>query len=246
MIFLVLGMHKSGTTLVAQTLHRSGISMGWDITDEHFAYRGNHCESPLVNLINDRLLTSEGLLSSDILSGIASPASEDILHDLEEYINRQSQNSKDWGIKDPRMCLTYPVWADQIPQHKLLVIFRTPCEVNLHYLQKSPRRKMLTQFWKSFRVWSVYNKAILEILETKDVNDYIVFEYGQLMQSDQLFARLENFVGVELADLRDPQQYHQKLTDKVVFSKLCRFVFFLNVFGVKRIWTQLQRLAESA
>jgi hypothetical protein len=30
MIYVVLGMHKSGTTLVSQLLHQSGISMGED------------------------------------------------------------------------------------------------------------------------------------------------------------------------------------------------------------------------
>ena len=28
MVFVLLGMHKSGTTMIAQTLHHSGIDMG--------------------------------------------------------------------------------------------------------------------------------------------------------------------------------------------------------------------------
>lgn len=35
MIYIVLGMHKSGTTLVASLLYKSGVNMGHDITDEH-------------------------------------------------------------------------------------------------------------------------------------------------------------------------------------------------------------------
>lgn len=41
MIFVVLGMHKSGTTLVSQILHHSGIPMG-DGFDENVTYDGGN------------------------------------------------------------------------------------------------------------------------------------------------------------------------------------------------------------
>jgi hypothetical protein len=44
MICVFLSMHKSGTTLVSEILHHSGINMGDDI-DEHVSYdRGNKYE----------------------------------------------------------------------------------------------------------------------------------------------------------------------------------------------------------
>ena len=33
-IYVVLGMHKSGTTLVSQTLHKSGVSMGPEFDED--------------------------------------------------------------------------------------------------------------------------------------------------------------------------------------------------------------------
>jgi hypothetical protein len=243
MIFIVLGMHKSGTTLIAQSLHRSGINMGWDITEEHFTYRGNHCESPRVNQINDRLLDSIGKLSYEITSSPPRQTDPATIADLQAFIRKQNALTPRWGIKDPRLCFTYPVWSAHLPPHKLIVIFRSPCEVALHYLERAPRREKLSRYWKALRAWGRYNANILEILHQKDAQELIVFEYGRLMRSDDLFDRFFDFVGMDLVDMRDPDKYHQRLNNKSFHRFLCRQIFNWNLFDIRTIMSQLENLA---
>ena len=53
--FIILGMHKSGTTLVSQMLHQSGIAMVSDVDDRSYD-QGNHFERLSTNMLNKQLL----------------------------------------------------------------------------------------------------------------------------------------------------------------------------------------------
>ena len=61
MIYVVLGMHKSGTTLVAKMLHASGINMGESIDESADYSAGNHYERQSTAELNHVLL--EGCLT---------------------------------------------------------------------------------------------------------------------------------------------------------------------------------------
>ena len=55
MIYLVLGMHKSGTTLLSKTLSASGIEMGC-ITNCDYDNKGGLVECPETQSLNMELL----------------------------------------------------------------------------------------------------------------------------------------------------------------------------------------------
>lgn len=55
MIYVIMGMHKSGTSLIAETLHKSGINMGY--FDEQLSYdEANHYERWHTSELNHYLL----------------------------------------------------------------------------------------------------------------------------------------------------------------------------------------------
>ena len=51
MIYIILGMHKSGTTLISQILHKSGINMG-NFNEDVSYDQGNKYERPASQKIN--------------------------------------------------------------------------------------------------------------------------------------------------------------------------------------------------
>src|SRR5687767_9519465 len=97
MIYVILGMHKSGTTLVAKALHRSGIPMV-DAEDTSRSYRdGNHYERESFNEVNYDLLGCRGVHSLKIELGTPLRGSPELRERASQLIRLQAQREEDWG-----------------------------------------------------------------------------------------------------------------------------------------------------
>lgn len=203
MIHVVLGMHKSGTTLVSQILHHSGITMV-EAVDESISYdAGNQWEREATKAVNHALLGSEGRYSLEARRRGPIVASPDIHKRMEGIIATCGERGADWGFKDPRTCLTYDAWAGVLPEHRITVVYRRPEEAWAHYWASTKGRRRLKVFREFLPCWCEYNAAILDVLRTTAM-PWIVVCYSRLMERDDAFRRLEAFVGRPLADRRQP------------------------------------------
>lgn len=231
MIYVVLGMHKSGTTLVAQILHKSGINMGE--LDESLGYdEDNKYERHQAQELNRALL--DGYLIPPVrflLRRSSLPTYDQAGYrpnsDSQALVRyaalRQSLAEKDhralrslveacearydhWGMKDPRTCLTYAAWRAVLPEHRIIVVYR-------HYSQLLSRYRVNNwQIPRLFRIlnsWTLHNSAILEALSTANV-PYVVLSYERLMEDDGEFRRLQAFTGSALVDARDRSLYRHR------------------------------------
>ena len=141
MIYVVLGMHKSGTTLVARTLHESGIIMGQKFSPSA-SYSDSKYEAKWPQLINDEILgASRDLLSLHVNSNLLpnGAISKDIQNHMSEGIAKMDAAYDNWGFKDPRAALTYRYWKKVLPPHKVIVIYRDPVEVWRRYSRVTRR-----------------------------------------------------------------------------------------------------------
>jgi len=213
MITIVLGMHKSGTTLVSQILHESGIPMV-DF-DEAVGYdEGNKYERLETHDINIEMLgydyKEHSLNISRIIEGPERVKPETVtkMERLVETLNRQY---RDWGFKDPRTCLTYSVWKTVISKHKLIIIFRNPMELWLHYKPKRFYKsfKSLAICWKALQGWQIHNLEILKVLQSGQEECFVV-EYSHLMKDERYFNVLSEFMGRKLCDARKTGLYRSK------------------------------------
>ena len=210
MIYVILGMHKSGTTLVSQILHHSGINMG-DI-DTHVSYdRGNKYERASVVALNMEIL---GLKDHGII-GFKVPDKLELTrgqHDRMRAIIRDCNKAYiDWGFKDPRTALTYPVWASELPEHKIIAVYRPIAEIwprfrfePKHHAYKNPYRA-----WLLVKRWCEHNSRILSYLRSTG-SEFIVLSYPDFMAGDAEFKRLQGFVGMELNDKRSKDLYRSR------------------------------------
>lgn len=204
MIDVVLGMHKSGTTLVAETLHHAGIDM-MDAVDAAQGYDdGNKWERESTKEINHAMLGSAGTHSLQVSARRGLAVSAETIDRMRRLVGDLSARHAAWGFKDPRTCLTYEAWSGVLPEHRLIVVYRLPEEGWAHYWSAAggPARKLgvLRRF---LGAWCEYNAAILAILE-RATAPAVVLHYTRLMHGDEEFRRLERFVGRRLADRRIP------------------------------------------
>lgn len=210
LIYVVLGMHKSGTTLVSQILHSSGIDMGEFDPGVNYD-RGNKYERA------ESLALDLDILGTDSYRVIDLPPLEHAVlsaaqrERMVSIIDACEEEHEDWGMKDPRMCLTYPLWADELPPHRLIVVFRDPTQIWQRFKWKgkqrlviNPRRAYIYQ-----EMWVRHNRSILEILRSSD-RESVVLGYHELMTDDREFARLQAFAGRSLHDVRKPELYRSR------------------------------------
>lgn len=213
MIYVVLGMHKSGTTLVSKLLHRSGINM-IETPDNGLSYEeGNTFERDATKRLNNEILGSHGVSSLDAICLPDITLSSELRQHMRAVVDGCGAAYDDWGFKDPRTCLTYPLWKEVLPDHKLIIVYRGLGEVQRHYLGRDWRRKMLHTFsisWKAVRTWSTYNARILEYVRASDV-PYLALNYAELMANDAELVRLAGFLNRDIEDVRDVRHYRHRI-----------------------------------
>lgn len=134
MQIFVLGMHRSGTSAVTRLINMMGASLGpahliggpaadnpkgfWERTD--------------VSDLNDDLLQEIDCRWDDVAN--LSPQSFDRLWP-EPLLDRIQQSlflldtQRPWVLKDPRLCLTLPVWQRYLEVPVCILTYRSPAEV---------------------------------------------------------------------------------------------------------------------
>ncbi|MDJ0753845.1 MAG: sulfotransferase [Ardenticatenaceae bacterium] len=263
MVYVILGMHKSGTTLVTEMLHQSGINMG--NFDSALTYDQNNK--------SERHETQN--LNRDFLHGLLIPPTDYLLRrpfrpDVDRAGYRRNKDSiaiirvkaldqriktaqpprtwretaveldqkfEEWGFKDPRTCLTYPIWEQILPSHKIIVVYR-------HYNQLIQRYKVKRwDIFKLFRVlhgWTIYNQKILQAARHSSYPTLFI-NYEQLMTAQSEFERLCHFVGRPLIDMRKPQLYRNRAVNREGFASLIRLLTPLLTVHPDALYSRLEK-----
>ena len=133
---LVLGMHRSGTSVATQVV----ASLGLEVGDEDLlmgpapSNQGGHWEVTHLTELNDDLLRELGgrwsappAVPPERLAALAADTWGERACDALEH----SFATGDWVWKDPRLCLLLPFWRPVIADDALtaIVVLREPAEV---------------------------------------------------------------------------------------------------------------------
>ena len=162
---IVIGMHRSGTSLVARLLNDLGIHMGHNLSRD--------AESIFFQKINRRIYKSadsnwgniEGLLESmederfiekevEKVHEILFPQKSflGLNHGVAQHFTPAIWSSlmkgEDvwWGWKDPRTTLTFPIWLRVFPNARVLHIIRSGIDVAISTHRRSLKQQ--GKFWK--------------------------------------------------------------------------------------------------
>lgn len=158
---IVLGMHRSGTTLLVNILQQLDIFMGKDLQ--------NDLESRYFLYWNNWMLGRNGL-SWDHPCGIEQFLSH---QNLVDQLTKKIQNhwnsfrssafwggykkNKNWGWKDPRALLFLPIWSQVFPDAIYIYIKRNGVDVAAS-LQKRCVRLSHNNIYPAFRQRTVQTK----------------------------------------------------------------------------------------
>ncbi len=129
-ITIVIGMHRSGTSLAAHVLHRLGIGMSEDnrISSDN---RKGHWERPAIVAFHDRILKVFGRDWFDPRHSLALPAEwwhhpevRSIRSEMAAWLKQTFAGRGHVGFKDPRTARLLPLWDGLCEELKL-----EPCYV---------------------------------------------------------------------------------------------------------------------
>jgi len=244
-VFCVLGMHRSGTSLLTGLLNRLGVNLGSErhlMPADEYNSRG-YWEHSGITSLNEEILGRLGGTWDEpppFPPGWERAAAMD---DLKQRARRMIQDSftdaRTWGWKDPRSCLTLPFWQQLLPDMRYLVCLRNPVDVAL-----SLERPHHFSAQKSSRLWFAYSSSALT--HSVGRSRLIVFHEDLMADCIGELQRMASFIGrpgrVKQADVqetarafvaRDLQHYRTSLVKAMLDSRIDRRARAL--YGAQRI-----------
>src|SRR6185312_8619760 len=136
-VLLVLGMHRSGTSATARVVNLLGANLGDNLVKPGPDNPDGFWEHVEAVRINDALLEGLGRTWYDMREmprdWLDTPTAGEALGQIEALIRKDFQPDALWAIKDPRMCLTAPLWIKALQaldyEVDCLFVVRDPREV---------------------------------------------------------------------------------------------------------------------
>ncbi|MGX4585827.1 hypothetical protein [Paenibacillus chitinolyticus] len=181
---IILGMHRSGTSLLAQTVRSLGVHMGHEhqMVPPREDNPEGFWEHAEIVAVHDELLerlssswdTTKPLPEQWWLTkgGMASRAK------LVDIVARDFSSHPLWGFKDPRTCLLLPLWQSVFEELNMepryILSLRNPLNVAASLYKRD-------QFLhdKSFAIWNLY---VLSSLYYTSHKRRIVIDYDRLLE----------------------------------------------------------------
>ena len=194
MQIIVLGMHRSGTSLVTRLFYEAGADLGTPET----LYPGDrwnpdgYFEQPDIHAINMPLIRG----AWGRLSYFALPSAETVVTRAGRYgtqIKETAARYQGKVVKDCRFCLTLPAWtAHGASIDRMLVCLRDPVAV-MRSLQKRNR----TTQKHAYKLWVLHNERLLQ--HAGDIPLWFVY-YGNLFDEAGFLSEMKpafNFFGIK-------------------------------------------------
>ena len=163
MAICILGMHRSGTSMITNLLYECGLYLGRrrDLMPPTEDNLRGYWENWRFVELNKKILAVAG---GDWDRPPALPAHEWMAHPALVKLKseaakliRDCGDHQPWGWKDPRTNFTIPFWRELIPGLKMVVCLRYPLEV-----EASLRVRRNSPHWLGLTVWRMHNQFLLD------------------------------------------------------------------------------------
>jgi len=204
MQLVVLGMHRSGTSMVTRLLNLLGASLGPQeyIVAPDAKNPAGYWERADVFGINEELLGAAGKSwdRPDGFDPASVPAEAMRLFEARARAIVANINPfETWVIKDPRLCILFPLWRPMLERPLCIVAHRNPIDVAHSLLARDG-----IPLDRGLELWELYTRSALAA--TSEVPRLIV-SYDAILADPATVTRrmLADLVSDGAKDLRWPE-----------------------------------------
>lgn len=217
---VILGMHRSGTSLTANWVSKCGLNLGSELLGSSFGNPKGHYEDIDFFKLHKRILESNNFPSSGLIT--EQPLINHYFNKkLVEIVTRKSSLNKQWGWKEPRTCLFIDDYRELLGDSgKYIIVYRPFHQVvysllrrdiktfDLNYPNRNLKNKVKFIVKKNkfheniiekkknhyLECWNFYNKKIISFISTTKKEKYIVTNQEHLLKEDQnIFEKLQDW-----------------------------------------------------
>lgn len=231
-ILVVVGMHRSGTSLTTNWLQKCGLNIGNELEGKKFSNPDGHFED--LDFLN---LHEEILTSSEVpYHGTEDPDEFRISKSQEEKIQQLinlKDKSTEWGWKDPRTCLFLGIYRDLLPEASYLVIVRPYTEIidSLVRRKFTPiEKKIKSAKWGKLKLLkyklTLRRRGLKK--EIKYYEDAVINYYASMIKHLEIIGN-EKLICFKLEDI------HQ-LDEQIIDSLSNNMGFSLKYFPISNIF----------
>ena len=188
---VILGTGRSGTSMVAGALARSGYHLGQDLFAARAANPKGFFEAPAVNGINDRLLEpmlppTPALADGQRWLGIPVPGAQAQADPATAAQQAELVAAGPWCYKDPRFCFTLEAWRPHLGDAGLVCVFRHPALTATSMVRECASAAYLAgveiDLAHAYRLWIQAYRRILDDLSAD--GDWLFLHYDQALTAE--------------------------------------------------------------
>jgi hypothetical protein len=170
MKIFIVGMHRSGTSMITGILHKCGLELGDNLLMNAKDNPKGHFENRRFIRINQEILIRNGGRWFNPPENIRFHPG--LKNKMRQFLN-QFEPQKITGFKDPRVCLTLPLWREVIhPEPIKAVVVVRPFSA----IAKSLQRRNGFNLGKGERLADHYVRSAFATLNKFDI-PYVVTLY---------------------------------------------------------------------
>jgi hypothetical protein len=192
MQIFVIGMHRSGTSLVTRLINLMGAYIGPEGI-QHDPLEENpkgFWERKDIRALNDRILQAHGCKWHDMENWAEDGPTEDERRTLEDEARRtlfRLEGFRPWVVKEPRLSLTLPYFLPACEAPVVVLAFRDPAEV-----ATSLEARNGMEAADAYALWDAYNRSALEVTASvpRLVVDHATFLSDPVSATHRLYALL--------------------------------------------------------
>jgi len=195
---VILGMHRSGTSLTAKWLNQCGLHLGDNLIGSGVGNKDGHFEDLDFHDFHEEVFTTHNIGYGGLEHAPTIKLSEDQNEKINELIATKSKPHTHWGWKDPRTCLFLNHYCKILANPHYLVLHRSCDQVvdslwrrykvanNIHTdddgQNNAHYRNLIYEFTEA---WIQYNYNICLLLEKTDPIHYFLTRPSQLVNEDK-------------------------------------------------------------
>lgn len=240
-VLIILGMHRSGTSLVANWINSMNLNIGSDLLKGGIGNIEGHFEDREFHDLHEDVLKKNGLIYGGLKGPFKIEISENDRIKFNNLVLNKNIKNTQWGWKDPRTCLFLDEYIRILPDAKFLIIYRDCYEVvnslirreikffKRNYTKVSRLNKFKYFLWSKryaknierfnssefIKTWIFYNEKILSLMASQDASKFIVCDQNKLLKSDEnIYNTINKKWGFEIEYVKFNKIFKESLFNK--------------------------------